>query len=111
MWVCGIGAIVGAALIGWDWQASLAPTPIHDCFVEPGPRARFVHITTAGGDVIRADLARCPAGKTISKRRAELVYRVDGAPLSTAFHVLFGRVLAIFALGVAFLVIKNGLSR
>jgi hypothetical protein len=28
-----------------------------------------VHITTADGHVIRSDLARCPAGKTISKRR------------------------------------------
>ncbi len=110
MWVCGVGAVVSVALLGWDWQASLAPTPIRDCFVELG-RTRFVHITTADGDVIRLNLPRCPAGKTISKRRGELVYLVDGAPLGTAFDALFGRVLAIPALGILFLVIKHLLSR
>jgi hypothetical protein len=64
----------------------------------------------ADGDVIRASVARCPAGKSISKRRGELVYRVDGAPLGTAFDALFGRVLAMFALGIAFVVIRNYLT-
>ncbi|HEX6835936.1 MAG TPA: hypothetical protein VF334_05150 [Polyangia bacterium] len=45
-------------------------------------------------------MARCPTGKTISKRRGELVYRVDGAPLGTTFNALFGRLLAGFIIGV-----------
>jgi hypothetical protein len=106
-WVLGIGLVVGAAVLCWDWQASLAPTPIRDCSTERGQHTRFVHITTTDGDVIRAAVARCPAGKTISKRRGELVYRVDGAPLGTTFDALFGRLLAGFALVVLFLLIGN----
>ena len=112
MWVFGIGLVVGTAALVWDWESSLNPLPIRDCFVESGQRGgRFAHITTADGNVIRAPLARCPAGKTISKRRGELVYRVDGTPLGTTFDMLFGRVLAGFALGILFLLIRNVLSR
>ena len=112
MWVFGIVLVVGAAVLVWDWQSSLNPSPIRDCFAEFGQRsARFVRITTADGNVIHAPLARCPAGKTISKRRGELVYRVDGTPLGTTFDMLFGRVLAGFALGILFLLIRNILRR
>ena len=104
-WVFGIGLVVGVATLGWDWQKSLAPTPIRACFVEG--RGHFVNITTGDGDAIRASVARCPTGKTISKQRGELVYRVDGTALGTTYDALFGRVLAMFALGIAFFMLRN----